>query len=121
MKTLEEMFQYAKTIVDNDENAIVMFFVDNYEIIKSISSELSNGIECTYKSKGSLYVRVSPKSMEEFWHYFYGFNITHLFITGLPLSNDLYAALKSRIRSHKKTKEPFGIYNSFHVERWEEY
>lgn len=119
-KTTEDMFQYAKNITDNDENARVWFFVKDWEAVTKLPDIYSHKQHREYRSRGILRVSTLPTCREDAAGSFSGSQMTHVFITESP-KFEVYGVLKSRVRTAKKLVEPLGIYYPWYVERWEDY
>ncbi len=120
MKTTEEMLEYAKSIVDNDENAYILFLVHNVEAYVKIKSNMTNKCEGIYKSLGTIVFGITPINHHECCGKWGGMQITHLFLADI-VDNDVYAYLRSKLRTAKTLKEPIGVYHRWHVERWGDY
>ena len=120
MKTLQQMFDYAKKIVDADEHAYVVFLVkdtDEYTGVKNVMTNRQLGI---YKGKGTILFGIIPSIHEECCSRWAGAQITHLFLSDYA-SPLVYSFLKSRVRTLHKLTEKQGIYFPWGVERTEDY
>lgn len=120
MKTTEEMFYYAKSIADTDENARVWFFVKDWGEVVKLPDIYTLKQHREYRSKGVLRVSTIPTYWEDAAGSFSGSQMTHLFFTE-SVKHDVYGLLKSKVRTAKKLVEPLGIYYPWYVERWEDY
>ena len=120
MKTLDEMFAYAKNIVDNDENANVLFLFKTWDDLLKYRSVCTKKYIAVYESKGILRLAVLPLSHKEGWQLVAGMQLTHVFCQGYP-SAEVRGMLSSRLRSFIKTKEPMGFYYDGWVERYTDY
>jgi hypothetical protein len=119
-KTTEEMFYYAKSIVDIDESARVWLFVKDWDEVVKLPDIYTSKQQRTYKSKGVLRVSTIPVCWEDAAGSFSGSQMTHVFFTDF-VKHDVYGLLKSRVRTAAKMIEPLGIYYPWYVERWEDY
>lgn len=112
MKTIQEMFDYAKTIVDEDEEAFVGFFASSREELLELNINRYQFGMCS-----RLYIGVTENSFERYC----GLQFSHLFIYGnCNLTDRLF--LMSRTRNRRDTKVPTGIYfQGYKVTKFESY
>lgn len=116
VKTLEEMLDYAKNIVDTDVNAFILFLFQNRQDMGQYKSIMS--VQNKYVGLGTLTFGVIPEDWESARSTYSGVQCTHIFVHGFPKS-DVKGLLRARCKSYKHTREPSGFYTPTHIERVE--
>ena len=122
MKTLGEMIDYAKNIINSDREVRLAFFVKSLKDIPD-SVVCKKPSYTLYSADNRSYLRffVLPTTKTEL-ECLSGVAFTHVFVApSIYPSNDVYCFLKGKIRSSFTFKEPQGFYREFGVERWESY